>query len=135
MTFFIDANITIRAATVLENVFFKHRFKSIEDEFGAGVKDVEWLRQIAKRKDRPTVLSCDAKILADPIERKALEEAGVSYVLLTKGWANMPWTEQAWRLIKIWPRVVAAVSLKDEPCVFRILSATLLVQEVKERRR
>ena len=104
MTFFIDANITHRAATVLENVFRGHQFKSIEREFGAGVKDVEWLRRISKLKDKPVVLSCDAKILVNPLERKALEEAEVVYFLLARGWGNLAWNEQAWRLIKVWPR-------------------------------
>lgn len=46
------------------------------------------------------------RISQNEFERKAWRDSGLTAFFFTKGWTNIKFWDQAWRLIKWWPSIV-----------------------------
>jgi hypothetical protein len=78
----------------------------LRDRFKPDTPDVDWIRTLSE--EGGWILICgDMNITRTKAERAVWKNAGLVGFFLKKGWINQtPW-EQAWRLVKWWPTIVA----------------------------
>lgn len=120
MIFFTDENVSRRFAPLLEAFERQNQIQTFDAHFGKGTPDTQWIANIAKWTPKPVVIGGDGRILTNPAERAVLKKAGLTFVLLAPGWTNLPWEEQAWKIIKVWPQIVRSVKMTKKPTVFRV---------------
>jgi len=129
MVFFTDACFPERGNQLLEVFDRDNQIRGFASRFEKTALDVVWIPEVATWKPKPIVISGDARILRNKVERAVLREAQLVWVCLTDGWMNLDWYEnQAWKLIKAWPRVVDAVKAVTIPTVFELSASTLKIQ-------
>jgi hypothetical protein len=129
MTFFTDECVAKRANRVLEAFDPEHEIRGLRDCFSPGTKDVLWITAVAEWNPKPAVISGDARILKNRVEREVLRNAKLMWICLSDGWVNMEWAVYAWKLIKAWPGVVENVKRASQPTVFELSGATLKVEK------
>ena len=78
----------------------------LRQKFSASAPDVEWIRTLGEEGGW-IVVSGDLDIIRTRAERVVWRGAGLIGFFLKKGWINLPPWEQAWRLVKWWPTLVA----------------------------
>lgn len=120
MTFFTDENFIYKANALLEAFDQTHSIRPLIDHFDRGTPDVEWIKQIATWTPKPFVITGDSHIRTRPQERRALQESGLTFFCLARGWTNTAWNEYAWRLIKLWPDIVSEAERSTRPSVFEV---------------
>lgn len=110
MRFFIDHCISDKLARALDALDFVNEIRHVnhDERFSPTTRDVDWIGAIGRDEPKWHVLSVDVGILRNPQERRVLHESGLKFFLLSRSWAKMMLHEQAWRLIKIWPRIMDA---------------------------
>lgn len=52
------------------------------------------------------------------------------FVFLSRGWTNLAWEQQAWKLVKAWPDITSAVGRTRTPTVFTVSNGTLKVDRI-----
>ncbi len=127
MRFFFDRNISKYIAQMLD-AFSRghpggHEVKSLDDDrrFTNTTGDVEWLAVLGRDEPSWIVICGDAAILANEVERAALDEANLTFFCFDKSWMKMRFEDQAWKLVKAWPSIVAtAQSVANTPAIFRV---------------
>lgn len=78
----------------------------LRKKFPPNTPDTEWLRQLGAEGSWIVVCG-DLNIIRTRAERVVWRSVGLVGFFLKKGWINItPW-EQAWRLVKWWPTIVA----------------------------
>jgi len=123
--FFADENISKSAARMLDIFDRENEVRHHSDSFEAGTADTVWLESIASWEGDIVVLCADGRILKNQVQRQVLKECGLTFVYLSSGWTSMKWRDIAWKIIKIWPRIVENVQNAREPMVFEVpVSAT-----------
>ena len=93
------------------------------DRYGFGTTDQQWLSQIkseAEQGQRFSVISKDRKMQSRPRERIALAQAGCHYFYFGDAWDSHKIEEVAWRLVKVWPKVVDKALNEQVPTMFCI---------------
>jgi len=129
MTFFTDECFIYKANALLEAFDREHQIIPLLDRFEAGTPDTDWLPSIARWSPKPVIICGDARILKNQVERAALKEAKLMFVLLASGWTQTPWHTYAWKIIKVWPRIVEVTSKTLRPTVFEVSVSTLKVEK------
>ena len=81
--------------------------------------DTEILRTLSADRPPWIVVSHNAEMLSNKVERVAIAEAGLTVFYLREAWGYMPMHEQAWKFIKVWPRIIECALVK-QPTVFEI---------------
>lgn len=120
MRFFIDRNIPVALARMLNHYDRQHTVTYLDEEFEKTTPDAEWLAEVAGWGDRiPVVVSGDGRILRNPAELQVLRGLPLTFFHFAPGWTNLPWPEQAWKAVKVWPLIVAKASPK-RPSMFRV---------------
>lgn len=76
----------------------------LRDKFVQNTSDVEWIRTLGSEGEW-TIVSGDYMISRKEHERAAWKESGLTAFFLAKGWTNFEIWEQAWRLVRWWPRI------------------------------
>lgn len=78
----------------------------LRSKFAPNTPDVEWLRVLGE--EGGWIIVCgDLNIIRTRAERVVWRSVGLVGFFLKKGWMNLtPW-DQAWRLVKWWPTLVA----------------------------
>ena len=89
-------------------------------EGGRGTPDLVWLAEAGRTEPRPVIVSADGRILRNAAERAALRSTGLTFVHLSRGWANTPWDEYVPKLTKFWPKIVREVRLLKRPAVLEV---------------
>jgi len=108
MDFFMDRNVGVKMAHLIEAFDRESRVRHLDDEFTHDTPDTTWLHALGKRTPKPIVIGGDGSILRNEAEMQALKEAGLTYFVLAKGWTNLNWRDsQAWMIIKVWPKIIA----------------------------
>jgi hypothetical protein len=74
--------------------------------FPADTPDVEWIRKLAAEAEW-VIISGDVRISRNEFERRAWLESRMTAFFLAKGWTVLKLWDQAWRLMKWWPDIVA----------------------------
>ncbi|MFZ5788960.1 MAG: DUF5615 family PIN-like protein [Acidobacteriota bacterium] len=116
MIFFADESISPRCARVIEEngdslVLHCERFQP-------GTPDTEWIRVAGEAGW--TVVTVDGCIFKTPLERAALEDAGVPVVLLPSCFARWGFDEQLEWLTKRWKRISATARNTTDLLVVKV---------------
>lgn len=111
MKFFLDNCLAKRLAPALHALCDgKHEVHHLQSRFAPSVKDVEWINALAA-DDGWVVISGDLRITKLPHERDAWLASGLTAFFLAKGWTNVGLWDQAWRIVRWWPRILEAAEL------------------------
>ncbi|MCC6971462.1 MAG: hypothetical protein IT434_14705 [Phycisphaerales bacterium] len=119
MDFFIDRNVPERLARMLDCYDRENTVVYLDDKFDKTTPDTEWLREISKWSPIPAVISGDGRILKNPAELQVLRDSPLSFFLFAASWSDLPWSERAWKTVKVWPHIVLA-STPRKPSIFEI---------------
>jgi len=120
MKFFMDRNLPQQLARLIEVFDQSCEIRHLDDsEFADTTADVDWLRTVGSWTPKPAILCGDGRILKNRAEAQALRDAGLTFFYLAEGWVNLPWAEQVWKMIKVWPSIVADARPR-RPTVYRI---------------
>lgn len=120
MRFFMDRNLPQQLARLLEAFDRSSEIRHLDDsEFADTTADIDWLRTVGTWNPKPAVLCGDGRILRNRAEAQALREAGLTFFHLAEGWVNLPWAEQAWKMIKVWPSIVKDAQPR-RPTIYRV---------------
>lgn len=130
MIFFIDENIPIKAAQMLEAFEEKHEIRACLDWFERGTPDTVWMKKIVRWNKTPVVVGGDGRILKNNVEKQAIKECGLMYVLLAQGWLHLDWSVYAWKIIKIWPNIVTNVEQARYPLLFKVPVSASKIQNL-----
>jgi hypothetical protein len=98
----------------------KFSIKHIPEVFERGVQDTDWLQRAGAMNPKPVILSADHRILRNKVEKDVLKEAGLTFLLLACGWSDSSWPDQAWKIIKAWPKVLKTLAIVTKPAVYEI---------------
>jgi len=120
VTFFVDENVSPRLAEILDIFDQENQISHLSQVCERGAADIDWLDRIGKWSPKPAILGGDARIARNAVERAALKEAGLTFVVLAAGWMKTPFQEQAWKLLKAWPGVVQNVKTVVRPTLFEL---------------
>jgi len=118
--YFTDENISEYLAKMLEVFDRENQIKAHTDYFDKGVPDEEWMKGIAKWGSDVVAVCGDGRILKNRAQRKVLKECELMFVHLAPGWTCMPWEDQAWKCIKVWPSIIKEVSQANHPMLFQV---------------
>ena len=107
MKFFLDNNLSPRFAQALQALEGEGRNEVVHlrSKFSAAAEDVDWIRSLASEGNW-VIISGDLRISQNEFERKAWRDSGLTAFFFAKGWMNVKFWDQAWRLIKWWPIIV-----------------------------
>lgn len=107
MRFFADHHISPPITRALNELSTRQSVvvTPLRDRFPTDVKDEEWLRVLGEERDW-VILSGDYAITKKPHERKAWLESGLTIFFLQRGWTNIDFWTQAWKLVKWWPTII-----------------------------
>ena len=80
---------------------------------GYGVKDPDWIPEVAGWRPKPTVLTCDTSFKRgkkSALEYRQVIRCGLPVVVFASSWMDVKTPEKAWRLLKLWPQIRALLS-------------------------
>jgi hypothetical protein len=112
MRFFFDRSSPLKIARMVAAISSpEHTIIHLDDDkrFTPTTADVDWLKTL--HDDGPPawiVVSGDGDILRNKVERQVLDDPGLRYFCLSKGWPNMPMKTYAWRFMKVWYDIIEA---------------------------
>ncbi len=115
MRFFVDNNLAPALARVLNAlaVYEGYQVFHLKDRFDRATPDEIWLRKLGTSGDW-VILSGDLRITRNPHEKRIWRQSGLTAFFLAKGWINEGFYEQAWKLVRWWPRIIEQVK-NNEP--------------------
>ena len=124
MRFFADRHISpylVKMLAAYSEGEHEVRHLDHDGRFQKSTEDEIWIKAIgADGEPRWIVLSADLAILDRPPERKALEEANLTFFGFDKAWVRMRFHDQAWRLVKAWPAIIAKAESRSRPTIFKV---------------
>ncbi len=108
MKFFLDNTLPPRLAEALRALEGPQGYaiKHLREMFQPDTPDVEWIRKLAAEGEW-VMISGDVRISRNQFERRAWIESGLTAFFLAKGWSGLKLWDQAWRLVRWWPEIVA----------------------------
>lgn len=112
MKFFFDRNMSKYLATMMAIYERTATVVHLDDDgrFIPTTPDVEWIRILAADETPWIILSGDARILRNRVERGVLEEAKLTFFCMGRTWSHMDVNEYAWKFLKIWPSILEKAS-------------------------
>lgn len=127
MNFFFDASISHRVSeallTLRQGVVEPSELEVIEhlfDRFASNTNDYDWLNTLA-HEGGWTIISADARISSNKLQRKVWTDRPITLFVLEKGWKGMGLWDRAWRLIRYWPQVIDVTQkTRKDGVAFRI---------------
>lgn len=128
MNFFADENISPTAARLLDVFDQENEIRALEDRFGQGKPDTDWLSALGEQSPKPVIISGDGRILKNKAELLALRQANLMFVYLAPGWTRLRWEDFAWKIIKAWPSIVQNVNTTMKPTIFEVRVKNLKVE-------
>jgi hypothetical protein len=101
MIFFFDECISHHAVAMIGQFDRDHEMRASVHYFDPGAPDTEWMPIVASWGNDSVVVSGDGRILRNRVERKVLRDCRRSFVCLAPGWTKLPWSEYAWKIVKV----------------------------------
>ena len=132
MRYFFDRSAPIGLAKMVRAIDEK-RFKIVHHDedgrFSETTTDIEWMQAIAADgSPNWIVISGDGHILKNKVERQVLEETKLVFFCLDGPWQEMPIHEQAWKFMKVWPKITETAKTSKHKR-FRVRAGTALAVE------
>jgi hypothetical protein len=78
---------------------------SLRENFAPDTPDVVWIKELGARGW--ILITKDRSQRSKPPERAALSSEGVSAFYLAHAFDHLPLQDQAWRVLRFWPSIVA----------------------------
>ena len=104
MKFFFDNNLSPKIVRALKELSQGHSFSHLRDDNPVSTPDEQWFDRLA-REGGWIVISRD--LFREPTAREAWKKSGLTVFLLASGWGNLGFWEQAWKLVRWWPQILA----------------------------
>ncbi len=118
MRFFFDNNLAPKLAHGLDQMVVPdHRVIHLKDNFPGNVKDLVWMRALAKEQDW-VIVTADVRISRNPHEVKAWREAGHTIFFLKPGWTDLTFWEQANKFTKCFPALLEEAERAERGSAF-----------------
>lgn len=130
MIFLADANISPKAARLLEVFDSRNEIRAHGDHFEEGTPDVDWLSKVAEWNPKPAIICGDGNILRNKAEMVTLRDSGLMFVYLASGWTKLKWEEFAWKIIKAWPGITNEVRKALRATIFQVHVKSLKVERI-----
>ncbi len=99
-----------------------HEVVHLRDKFPSDIADHEWIGALAADGDW-IVISADVRIIKNPVNLEAWRSSQLSGFFLKKGWSQLKLWDQAHRLIRFWPSIMAVASRVEAGAVFLVPTA------------
>jgi len=128
VNFFTDENISEYLARMIALFDRDSVVQPHCDHFPKGTSDAVWIPAVSSWNPRPSCVIGDGRILKTPALRIVAKQSEMTFIVMGESFMNLPWEEQAWRFIKMWPSVVKAVSAIHRPTIFDVGVKSLKVQ-------
>ena len=113
MKLLLDHHLSPRLAKSLQALFFdQHEIVALREKFESNTPDAEWI-QVLDRERGWAVLTMDLRIRTRPHERVALDNSRIVYFFLAGSWRRFTVEEQAWRLIRLIPKMAQQTDIAD----------------------
>lgn len=108
MRFFLDNTTPPRFAEALRALEGPdgNDIRHLREKFDPKTPDIDWLKTLAE-DGAWVIISGDVRISQNEFERRAWLESRLTAFFLGKGWTSLKLWDQAWKLIKWWPDIVA----------------------------
>jgi hypothetical protein len=118
--FLIDNNLSPHLAKALDALSSPqgHLVAALRDKFPASTPDHEWIEALASEGGW-VILSID-QFKKSALEKKAIAECGLLVFCLDRQWARFDFWLQAERLVKWWPKILAASDLLGPGRPYRV---------------
>ena len=87
-----------------------HEVVHLREKFAADTADDVWIPALAKEGGW-VIVSGDPRIARNPQLRAVWTHAKLTTFFLGKGWMKQKFWDQAWRLVRCWPRVLEQSAL------------------------
>jgi hypothetical protein len=120
LDFFADESIPRQLVKLVEVFDQTNKIIHLTDCMQSGTPDKEWMQTISAWTPKPIVLSGDGQILRKQHERLMLRDCDLHFVVLSQGWVNLPWEDQAWKMIKVWSAILREVRRARKATIFEI---------------
>lgn len=120
MNFFFDRNIAKQFARMIDAFDSENTIRPHDDMFDHKTTDIVWMESLGSDDNQWFVLSGDTRILRCEKELLALRSSDITFFALARGWMNQKLEIQAWKLVKIWPDIVAEAKRTRVPSIFEI---------------
>ena len=107
MNFIVDNNISPAIAEALSSLSQREGVQVVplRNKFPENVKDQVWLESLGNEGNW-VILSGDVSITRKPHERLAWQQSGLTAFFLQRGWMNIGFWDQSWKLVKWWPTII-----------------------------
>ena len=121
MRFFLDNCLSPRQAKALNALSEADGHKVVHrmDQFARNTPDEVWIPAIAKQEEW-VIVSGDMRIFKSRLLRQVWIEARLTTFFLGKGWMNQEFWEQAWWLVRWWPRIIQQAELVERGAGFEV---------------
>lgn len=124
MRYVFDENIGAPLCRALAEIFCDRgdSYVHLNDDprFPKSCPDPVWLRGLAADAVETTIVTCDGRIRTHPENAIAMKESMHTMVFFHKDWPRKTIEEQAWRIVKAWPDVVAEVRRARDPVLIEV---------------
>ena len=75
----------------------------MRDVQSEGVNDLTWIEALVQSREPWTVITRDLMRR----EWQLVQNSNLTWFLLHRGWASLPYWELSWKLVKAWPDIIA----------------------------
>lgn len=134
MNFFFDRCVSVRIARMLGAYERDHQIIHQDDDarFTTETTDVELITAIAD-DPKPVFITADISQRREPLERKALRDSGLTIFFIRRGFHQLPFHQQAVKLLNLWREIVRLAERAKEPTAFEISPAARKVTDCGRR--
>jgi len=133
MKFFFDRCMSpklCRMTAILEEGTHVLAHHDDDGRFCPTTSDIEWINALTGDADSPVVVTGDCRILKRPDEVAALNQSGLTFVILADKWAEFPIPDMTWKFFKVWPDILKTVrKSRRRPTVFQVRAGSSLKVE------
>jgi hypothetical protein len=112
LKFFFDNNLSPHLARALHCLSEPsgNEVRALRDKFAPETEDIEWINSLSN-EGAWIVLTSDYDIARKKAIKAVFKQSKLIGFVLRPAWQDFPPMEQAWRLIKRWPEIIAQCAL------------------------
>lgn len=128
MRFFFDRNLPLRLAQMLDIFDVENQVVHQDDDarFIHTDEDVHIVEMLGQEDPTPVLVTADVNMYTRrPNEQQALRDSGLTCVFIKKGFTQLPFHDQALKLLKLWPEIVKETSRCRRPTAFEVTPAAV----------